>query len=837
MSSFVSIDLETTGLDPKKCRILEFGAVRYEDGKETERFSELVAITESVPPEITQITGITDADLIGKKSLKQLFRPFVDFVGSSPVVGQNVRFDIGFIEGELDRLSLNERPPWRPGMIYDTKHLASIFYPTLSGFGLSNLCRELEINLENHHRAVHDASATAEVFLGLLERVRRIPAGELRELTRILGGGSVTLHHLFEALKAIGNGDSGKDEGVEFQNNLLGDWGESSEESADRRLGAQDIEGYLDDHGPLARIMESFQQRDGQINMATDVLKVLNEGGKLFAEAGTGTGKSFAYSLPSLLHARNGGGKVIISTHTRHLQNQLFFKDMPLLNTILGGGIKVVLMKGRGNYICKRRYNNLISAPESLDAGERFALLPLVRWIDKTESGDITEVNGFRPLQNRLLWQKVSSDAGYCSTKVCRASKNCFLHKVRSSSQSAHIVLVNHALLLSDLQSENSILGEYKRVIFDEAHHLEKMAASHLGFVYQRNLLSTALGILYDSETDRGILRQIKDFFIVHKTDLERARDDDKSVFEDLFEEIQSLKMYASDFHDRMESTLRKKTPSPDHEYSQKIRYRSGEELFASMKETLAAFTDSYVSLLIKLEKLVKELGEMEVTGEQGDDLVAGLNRSFSELQGIAEALFKLIGEEDKNTVFWYELPTNHRYPVTLNGAPIDVGIVLNEKLHKKMTTMVFCSATMAVDDNFEYIASRLGVESYTGKIYPSPFKLENQLFIGVTNLFGLPKGDNLNYFTSGVAKLTRRLSTELDAGTLVLFTSSRMLRDAYEKTAGDLKRLNWLPLGQGIDGSQFTLLKSFQKERRSVLFGVDSFWKVLMCLVIPWNC
>ncbi len=824
LSRFVAIDLETTGGDPSTCRALELGAVRFVGGQPEARFSELIAIEGRVPPEITRLTGITDTDLDGAAVVEDLLAPYIEFIGGDPVLGQNVGFDLGFIRSELNQLPADRALDWEPGAILDTLDIARAFFPTWHSFALNVLVDYCEVTLDGHHRAVNDAEATGEVLLKLLAAARRTPFGELQEMHRLVGQ-DTALWEIIGGLASIGNGPLGPDKPERLPDNRIGKWyKDEEEESALDRLerSKTTIESFFAEDGPLSQVLEGFQPRDGQVHMANEVLDTFSEGGFLFAEGGTGTGKSFAYLLPSLLHAEREEQKVVVSTYTRHLQEQLFFKDLPSLNEAIGGGVKAVLLKGRSNYICKRRFDKVTSDPTSLTSEERISLLPLVRWLNRTRSGDISECTGFRPA--RGVWARISAESGFCTARVCRGQEHCFLHRVRSSVLSAHVVLVNHSLLFSDLATDGGVIGDYHCAVLDEAHHVESVAANHLGLEFHANQVRGVLGRLYDKRSETGLLVRLGNMALAWlKSPLERG-DADADPVEETLEVVKEADTAATDFSRALFETLSDHTGADDG-YTRRVRYRDGRETFKDVDFELQALKNALKDLEKKLKALIDEMSESELDLVDGDDLGGELNRLFGEVKTIRLALDVLTGPEKENIVFWYDLPRNPMFPVRLYGAPLNVGEVLKETLYDKARAVVLTSATMTVAGKFDYIAGRLGVPEYRGTIYDSPFDWNEQLFITVASFIGNPKHD-VARFTKGVGRLAYRLSVELDAGSLVLFTSHKMLREAYDYTKSWMKQEDWMLLGQGLDGGTANLLERFKQNRQSTLFGLDSFWE-----------
>ncbi len=704
--------------------------------------------------------------------------------------------------------------------------LSRSFFPTFSSFSLSSLSRICKTPNEEHHRAVHDARATGKIFLKLLSAIRRVPFGELHEMRRLLGNSVTPMADLLDGFISIGPGSLGPIQIEMLPDNRIGRWdGNAIDEQVDKKTEAESIEEYFEEDGSLSRQIDDFQVRQGQVDMAQEVYNVFRDGGTLLAEAGTGTGKSFAYLLPALLHSREGGGRVVVSTYTRHLQAQLFYKDLPTINEALGGGFRAVLLKGRSNYICHRRFEIVTSDPDNLLLEEKLSLLPLIRWLNITRSGDISEVPGFLHGRNRSAWSRITADSGYCTGRVCKGSGNCFLHRIRSSALYANVLLVNHALLFSDIAAKGGVLGDYDQVVFDEAQHLEKTAAAHLGFEYNDYMLRTVLGLLYDPKTERGLLPRLQtSAFGLLKTPLERG-DVETDPLDEAIDAVNETIDSGSTFASQLNDLLHERHSTGQNFYSQKIRYFDGEEEFEAIHEEIYTHSKNLKHLNDKLNKICSELEELELELSSGDDLAGELRRISGTLLEVSEAFNTLTGKGLEDVVFWYELSNNINYPPRLYGAPLNVGEVLNSRFYPGLKSTVFTSATLTVGSDFNYLAGRLGLEDYYSSIYDSPFDMREQVYIGIASFLGNPKFE-VEKFTKGIARISSRLSTELDAGTLTLFTSNKMLREAYTLAKTEMENSGWLLLGQGLDGGQANILQRFKAERQSVLYGLDSFWE-----------
>ncbi len=679
--------------------------------------------------------------------------------------------------------------------------------------------------LDGHHRAVNDARATAKVFLELLARARRTSYGELAEMDRILVGSDYSLGQLIKGFHAIEAGPEGVYVAPPLPDNRIGRWdGEQTEETSEDHV-CDDIASFFADDSALANIIDGYQSRSGQIKMAEMVDRTLNKGGILLAEAGTGTGKSFAYLAPSLLHARSGGSRVIVSTFTRHLQTQLFQKDLPALNEALGGGFRACLLKGRGNYICKRRFDIAVADPDNLEPTEKIGALSLVRWLQVTRTGDISEIPNFYRIIPRSLWAKCTAETGFCTARVCRKSGNCFLHRIRSSAMSSHVVLVNHALLFSDLAAGGGVLGPYSKVVFDEAHQVEKVAASHMGIDYSHTQLHGILYRLLDASGKHGLLLRFVKYAETLYPPLSTGDTQKKNPLEKAIEGVQTSLETGSRFNEALNSLLRDKS-GYGNDYGQRVRYREGKKLLDSILEQVEAHSNSLGSTAKALNNLCDDIDEEGFPLDGGDDLAGELRRLFGEVKTLKSCFDTLTGEGDADFVFWYDIPSNPQWPIRLYAAPVDVGAVLQEDFYPKLDSTIFTSATMTVDDSFNYISYRLGVEEeFDSDIFESPFDMRRQLYIAIPDFLGSPKG-NVERFTKEVANLTSTLALKQKSGTLALFTSSRMLRDAYSLVKPSFQTHGRMLLGQGLDGGQADLLERFKLYKDSVLFGLNSFWE-----------
>ena len=577
---------------------------------------------------------------------------------------------------------------------------------------------------------------------------------------------------------------------------------------------------YKRQGGICAEHLPGYEHRPQQVEMARAVCRAFNRGEILLVEAGTGTGKSLAYLVPAVLWGVVNRDRTVVSTHTKNLQDQLFLKDLPFLQKALGVPFKAALVKGRGNYLCRRRWERLFrDGLSGLSRFERNMLVYLVLWAEETETGDVEEHTGF-PSKGGGLWGKVCSEAGSCLGNRCPFYDVCFLMRVRREALASHVVVVNHSLVFSDLAAEHRVLGEYRNIVFDEAHTLERAVAQHLGRELSPWRLRSAVSKLYErGEAESGILAVLGAY--VKASDIP-GRTAILGKIEDLVDRCQEVEEAGEAFFGKLARRIPNSGP-----YGAKVRIRD-REFFRSVRQPLE-------DLLGGLEALAEGLGTLgewfaEAEGElpNAEELTAELGGAGEAVGELAEDLRFLTDVSQEDFVYWAELPPGEdRTDVRLCAAPLDVAPFL-EEFYGKMRTVLLTSATLAVGGDFGYIRERLGLDgSQAGRVRTlrvgSPFNYETQVLVCVPTFLPSPKEDG---FEMAVEEVLRTLTLEVRRGTLALFTSHRMLQGVHRSLRDHLGREGMLLLGQGLDGPRSHLARMFREEVGSVLLGTDSFWE-----------
>ena len=552
------------------------------------------------------------------------------------------------------------------------------------------------------------------------------------------------------------------------------------------RTSSEAIDALLGPDGTLEQ-MSGFAFRIQQQEMAHAVHDALTNQHHLFLEAPTGVGKTLAYLIPSLLFALANERKAIVSTHTRNLQEQILYKDIPLCRELLGKEFNAVLLKGRRNYLCTTRLEAALAARGSLfPAEESDELGRIAVWAAVTQDGDMSGL-GFIPTPS--VWSAVCSEPGVCTSQSCGG--RCFFQRAKERARRAHLLVVNHSLffsLLPYLRTEDHYLFPGDFVIFDEAHTLEAVAAEGLGRKLSRRGLIATLHRLYNTRTKRGLLSESKRTV--------------KSAFKGMEELVES-------FFD----TVARSVPSPSSS-------RAGTSRDALQIRIKApglvpdVLSIPLINLLQVIERAEDAVDDATIARE-----IAAMRTSLEEnLRTLEE--FLAFGSD--RHAYWVELRKPPQDNVTLCIVPFHVGPSLEKHLFGSHGPVILTSATLSVDGDMSYVQERLGGTSAQAVTLDSPFDLQRQMRIWIAE--DLPEPDAPDYarlFPPTLLSFIRRTRGKA----LVLFTSAASMHMAARALAEDLEADGIRLLVQGTDLSRHDLLDEFKRDIHSVLFGLDSFW------------
>ena len=559
---------------------------------------------------------------------------------------------------------------------------------------------------------------------------------------------------------------------------------------------ALSIESILGPDGRIANRLPNYESRPQQMEMGNAVADAIASSRHLIAEAGTGTGKSFAYLVPAILHATaklekdEKPRRVVISTNTISLQEQLITKDIPLLNSVIPREFSAVLVKGRRNYVSLRRLANATERSTSLfqNAQDFDQLRELNAWAKETHDGSLSDLS-FRPING--VWDEVASDSGNCLGKNCETHNDCFYYKARRRSQNAQILIVNHALFFSDLSLRSvgaKLLPDYDAVIFDEAHTLESVAGDNMGLRIGSGQVDYILNKLYNDRTNKGLL--------VHEKlgEAQKHVDHCRELATDLFGDISSW--YYS------------------HESNFNGRVSEKEIVENLLSNELADLADR-----------VRDHAKRVAQEDKKKDYVAASDR----LDVLANDVEIWRKQQLDDSVYWIE-QTETRYSgmrTTLAASPIDIGTILREQLFQKTKSVILTSATLAVgrQKSFSFFQSRIGLTHCQSLQVGSPFDYRRQAKAIIVRGMPDPNQSKQDYERLAAAMIVR-YALRTDGHAFVLFTSYDLLRRVASRIAPDLREaeLNLLSQADGTPRGQ--LLELFKSNPRSVLLGTDSFWQ-----------
>jgi ATP-dependent DNA helicase DinG len=839
---YVALDLETTGLDANRDAIIEIGAVRFQGDYLYERFSTLVNPQQPIPLRIQQMTGIRTSDVVAAPPLAQVAPELLAFVGSdvTAIVAHNAGFDLGFLRAA--GLNLH-----RPAL--DTFELATILLPMRASYNLGELCRYLDIPLAGAHRAAADAEATARLFAHLCHRLHELPLATLELIVASGQQSEWPFRFLFEeALASAHTSRTGAPRVAPGQLELRPAGAPALAPTLPaaetiQAIPPEQVEAFLSGAGPLALQMgDAFERRPGQERMARQVTQALNQGDHLLVEAGTGTGKTLAYLLPAALWSVANGQRVLIATNTIALQDQLLHKDIPQVQALLADAGRVrplmALLKGRTNYLCTRRLHAWRTG-RSLTPSEVSLLAKILVWLTVTATGDVSELLLVTPAE-RESWLQLCSETT-CSPVRCGGMGHDerglptgdFFLEARRQAEAAHLLVVNHALLLADLAAGHQLLPPYTHLIVDEAHHLEEVATEQLTVRIDWRWLLALVHRLAATQLLGGALAGAA---------WRHQRSAVTTRIQEVAERAADLRRALNEFGLYLRTALdRVDRPRQQTGYAQRLaldsRLRS-QPLWSEVEVAWDPVSTALRAFVSQVEALAGLLDEAQWwESEPTASLYQEVRTLAGELGALALQLDTILFEPhgSDGLVKWAELSDANEY-VSLAAAPIHVNTVIAEGLVQHCRSAIFTSATLQTGAGFDFMRERLGLWEVETLAVESPFDYESNALLLLPTDVPAP---NQPHYQQAVEQAVIAAATAAQGRTLVLFTSHAQLRTTAEAIRAPLDELNITVLQHGA-GSRTRLLREYRAADRAVLLGTRSFWEgidlpgdELTCLLI----
>ena len=827
---FVALDLETTGLNPEVDEITEIGATRFDRDGTSEQYHTLVNPGRLIPPEIQQLTGISDADVADAPRFERIASELATFVGGRPIVGQNVKFDISF----LSRAGVD-----LPGPVYDTWEIASVLLPTADHLNLSTLAELLEVEPREAHRALADAETTRDIFLALLGRFEELPRSLLSELHEFATAARWTASTLIaEAmLRAPEAPAIDEAEAAAIVERLRQPRPVEVVEPLTPRddavtVHADEVAAVFDTAARRPDLFPDYELRPGQVQMARAVAEQLANGGELAVEAGTGTGKSLGYLLPALLHAGRNQDRVVVSTHTINLQEQLARYDVPLAANLIEAStgepadrLRAAVLKGRSNYLCLDRWTQARLEARPRNEPEARLFGRIANWLPSTESGDVAEL--YMTSDEQPAWSRLSADGTDCLSRRCSFVRDgsCFLLRARQRAAGAHVVVVNHALLLANAARDDQLLPPFRHLVVDEAHRLEDVATQHFGTSFSvrdaRELFDRA------GPNERhgalGLARRLRQGELSAPT----AALSPVAGFTSLAEQIEPAVAGGRDALRMLTDTLRDFARGQFEDGRLPNRYELPLSRGVRSQPQWEDIEETAIQLELALQVLSSRLGVVADTlGSVPDSipdarvvgpLALGLRSTAEEIRRV---LNHAVLSPTKDDVSWMVIADGD---IRINLAPLDVAPRLQAELFDGRESVLATSATLQTGGSFAFSLRRLGLEEAETLVVPSPFDFRSAVLTLLVDDLPEPGMPGYEFALHEVLS-----DATLAAGgrTLSLFTSHAALRAAAETLREDLAPRNIRVLAQRVDGSPARLLRMLQEQPNSVILGTAAFWE-----------
>ena len=847
LDRFIAFDFETTGLQVETDRAIEVAAIMFKDGKPAEKFVTLINPQIPISDLIAGITGITNEMVAEAPFEKEIIDDLFEFLGDYPIVAHNTPFDLSFLRAMAER----HNKDFIERKCYDSLTLSRAFLFFQPTHNLSAVSEYFNLSSEGAHRAEKDTENCGEVFIELVHEVASYNLDLISNIITFLNPFEAHNKDLFinigNLLTKKGNLKTAivtsELEKPQNKNIFFHD--------AKTNINSTNSVDVFGENGLLNQTFDSYELRSNQINFSEYVDNILSgQGGIGVIEAGTGLGKSMAYLYPAIKYSHDNSNEnpIVLSCYTKHLQDQLFNNDLPTLTKAIDASIKAVLLKGRNNYLCKTRLRWLInSSDKMLSSEEVMNLLPVLVWLEHTSTGDLDECPGFSNGFTYRLMGLIQSEQGFCTSSICAKHDGCFFGPLRKVAYQSNLIVVNHALLISDAQSKSKIddsmgfLPENNAVIIDEAHNLPKAAYHQLTLSFDHRSLNYVLDRI-DPKHNHSVRwnNKLRTIAAIHsKFEISR------STLSGLVEEGRDL---IKIFFDKMTSNAYHHF-DPNSKYSTKLIIDDLNEHFTPLEKELNELKSALHSLRNHIRKLREDLLDIDETREDFIELHQLFDRSEGSLTDILILTESITSNQNKEYVYWYEgnfrtISGATQLILAVNMAPIQPGIELANSIFKSIDFCILTSATLRTKLSFDYFLNRVGLDSVefddvSSTVYESPFSYNDQV-----TYFQYAGNDSQR--PDIIAKTILHCHRKFNKRMMVLFTSRAQL-DNTSQLLRQLSHKADLPIfAQKRQTSRMGLIRGMKQVKNGILLGTNAFWEgvdlpgdlleVLMIIKMPFD-
>ena len=589
-----------------------------------------------------------------------------------------------------------------------------------------------------------------------------------------------------------------------------------------------DVGPYFEKKGLLSQVFPEFEYREEQLHMAKHIENGLNAHKKVVVEAGTGTGKTLAYLIPSIEWAIKNEKKVIISTNTINLQEQLLNKDIPIAKKVIQSDFNYLLVKGRGNYLCNRKLMNMATGEsvdfEDFSQSQKEQFQAILKWASSTKEGDRGELH-FEA--DSYVWEFFQSEADVCSGNKCPYKGDCFFLKSREEKKKADLLITNHHMYFADLSirkeigfnTEYAILPDYDMVVFDEAHNIEKVARDYFSYEASKYSFTKTMNQIYNTGKKKkkktGSYNQLINY--LKNIKYESYKDVERLVVEELIERHINLFKKGNDYFLRMIDVF-----SRGQQGTVNLRLRHEElehsSLWKDLKEAEEDLVIEYNSYMKRLRSLIRVIKEADDETGVINDFIKYIDRLEAFFTN-----FKFINEmDDSNFIYWISV-NGKKSNAKLVATPLKINDELDKSLYLNLEHIVFTSATIAIGSDFHYFKNSIGLHEETlDAVIHSPFDYDRQMKVYIPKDIPLPSEKN---FTFEIKDFLKELVRRAKGNTFILFTSYSTLNYMYYMLKDELEEEGFDLFIQGM-APRNKLVKMYKMSQKPVLFGTDSFWE-----------
>lgn len=805
-------------MNAKNDHIIEVGAVKFQGGEQVDTLSLLVNPQRKLSSFIVGLTGITQSDVDSAPDWDEVKSEVAEFISGVPIIGHNVGFDASFLRSH----------GVKPDGLYDTMSMAEIALPAGPEYSLGRLSQRFGFIHDNPHRALSDALATRDLFLHLLGIIEKFDRSVIEQIKllgekagtplgalarRILDGDDSPLLPTSDSLTGIDPKElsqrlrsSSKIPSVELH--------KYDQDEKDSQRVEEAVDQIFGEAGSLEKSLNGFESRPEQVEMAKAVADAIENEEHLIVEAGTGVGKSLAYLIPSVLFAIRSGKKVVVSTNTINLQEQLIGKDVEITSGALEEfGEKADLMraaqlKGRANYVCFKRWQNAVLSTDPNDVESKL-LSKLLVWMRDTETGDRSELalGRLTPLFGRFSAQ---------GAIMCPSNEGpCFLRKARNQANASNVVVINHALLMSDIAMGGGLLPDHDVLIVDEAHHLESAATTHLGFSVNQFQLENELRQLTGN---RGHLARLA---ATISKGVVNALDASTNIAAQATEAVEAAIQNASVMFD-LAAEIAASAARGSQQQSE-IRLTEGVRKQPIWSDLEIAWENANARLLEVSEHIGELCEQASATKDSSaEGLVLDAYAVKDSVEAAVTSLRQAIPEPEDDSVYWLRAQSGNR-GTNINGAPLDVSKKLNQALFEGDRSVILTGATIAYEKSFERYRNSIGLDSGNDLVLGSPYDYKKNTLIAVPEDLPAPGDPG---FANATADVLVDIARSSAGRVLVLFTSISALDNARKAISSVLGREGIRVIAQGADGSPARIMRMLAEDGPTIALGTSSLWE-----------